>query len=155
MILPNVASSSGSLQNKRVRKTRHEEEACSDISGVSDLEYESDSASSIDTPVSKKQDHDSVIPLAEVMMVIVEYEGELFPGKVAKLQKNGVNVTCMQKAPSTGSTWRWPKLTDMHTYPLQDIKQRGVNVTLIPGTERSVEFYVETLNSKWGKPMYI
>ena len=79
MILPNMASSSRSLPVKRGMKTRDEDDLCSDISGFSDIEYDSDSDSD-SMPASKKYGSIDDTPLEQDMMVIVEYEGGLFPG---------------------------------------------------------------------------
>ena len=38
--------------------------------------------------------------------VIIEYEGEHFPGQVTKVKKNMVSVKCYTKANKQGSVWR-------------------------------------------------
>ena len=42
------------------------------------------------------------------MIVIVNYEGELFPGRILEFVDDEVRVSCMQKSSSKGSTWKWP-----------------------------------------------
>ena len=39
--------------------------------------------------------------------VIVDYEGELFPGEITEVYEDGVRVSCMEKSSSVGSTWRY------------------------------------------------
>ena len=50
--------------------------------------------------------------------VIVDYEGQYFPGKVEKITKTGVKVSCFVKSLNA---WKWPQHPDVHTYPLEDI----------------------------------
>ena len=50
--------------------------------------------------------------------VIVDYEGQYFPGKVEKITKTGVKVSCFVKSLNA---WKCPQHPDVHTYPLEDI----------------------------------
>ena len=51
------------------------------------------------------------------MYLIVEYEGELFPGEITDVIEDGVIVSCMEKCDSIGSTLKWPKKMDETVYP--------------------------------------
>ena len=53
--------------------------------------------------------------------VIFEYQGELFPGKVTGVQKDGRQIQAMAKS---GVNWKWPKVKDDMFYRLENIKQR-------------------------------
>lgn len=54
----------------------------------------------------------------DVTFVIVKYEGSYFPGKVVKIKKNGVTVSCMAR--SGMQAWKWAA-EDVHHYPIEDI----------------------------------
>ena len=85
------------------------------------------------------------------MFVIVEYEGELFPGKVLKLgDKDSIIVSCMKKCLSAGSTWMWPSKADVCDYPLCDIKFKNITLNELPGTSRRTEFHIAELEHIWG-----
>ena len=51
--------------------------------------------------------------------VIVEYEGELFPGIVCVKNSTGAEISVMQRS---GVNWKWPKLNDQIFYDNLDIK---------------------------------
>ena len=48
--------------------------------------------------------------------VIVFYEGSYFPGRVMKVKKTGVEVSCMTR--SNRKVWKWPERPDLHEYVL-------------------------------------
>ena len=60
------------------------------------------------------------------MIVIVDYEGELFPGRILEFVGSEVRVSCMQKSSSKGSTWKWPRMPDVTDYPYCDVKFKNV-----------------------------
>ena len=84
------------------------------------------------------------------MFVIVEYEGELFPGEILKLVRDGVSVSCMKKCQSSGSTWMWPSKADLHDYPYCDVKFKDVTLNELPGTSRRKEYHIAELEHIWG-----
>ena len=87
---------------------------------------------------------------SEGMHVIIEYEGELFPGKITEVVEEGVKVSCMEKSSSVGSTWKWPAKMDEHVYPFCDVRFKNVSLNQLPGTARKVEFHVVELDNVWG-----
>ena len=44
--------------------------------------------------------------------ILVQYEGELWPEQIAKVEQDRVRVKCFQKAAAQGSIWRWPDKPD-------------------------------------------
>ena len=92
--------------------------------------------------------------LHENMHVIIDYEQELFPGKITEVLPNEfVHVSCMETGGSKGSTWKWPKKDDDNAYPMCDILQTNITLNIMPGTARNVEFHVPELDHISGKPI--
>lgn len=79
--------------------------------------------------------------------VVVNYEGALFPGLIMKLNKNSIDVKCMQIC---GPLWKWPERDDICSYPIEDIKQVIKEPTLQPSGGR-LRYAVPELDSIWGK----
>ena len=101
-----------------------------------------------DVPVQKPSGFDPTITIG--MIVIVEYEGELFPGRVTEHVNDGVKVICMTKSTTRGSTWKWPKQIDENIYPYCDVKFKNVCLNELQGTSRKVEYHVAELDDVWG-----
>ena len=108
-------------------------------------------------PSEERDDEEGISPeeFRKDMYVIVEYEGELFPGKITKLVENGVKVSCMKKCLSAGSTWIWPKQIDEEDYPYCDIRFKNVTLNELPGTARKVEYDIAELDHIWGGSEYM
>ena len=53
--------------------------------------------------------------------VIIEYEGELFPGVIAIMKKDGAEVSAMQRS---GLNWKWPKEKNQIFYVKKEIKRK-------------------------------
>lgn len=51
--------------------------------------------------------------------VVVEYEGEIWPGKVTTLEEDGAYIKCMTRC---GLAWKWPEKEDCIFYSKTDIK---------------------------------
>lgn len=45
-----------------------------------------------------------------ITYVAVEYEGELWPGQVQKIEEDGSYVKCMGRC---GLAWKWPEKDDV------------------------------------------
>ena len=61
-----------------------------------------------------------------------------------------IRVKCPQKSHMPkGSTWKWPKIEDIHDYPLGDIKHEIDIPKLLPGGSRSIVFEVPELSHIW------
>lgn len=88
---------------------------------------ETDSESDMYVDSESEDDRQAVPPvravdlLGDEKFVIVYYEGSYFPGKVLKVNKQLITVSCMTK--SSSIAWKWPHHEDAHDYPLSDIKQ--------------------------------
>ena len=85
-------------------------------------------ASSVMIDASTSQTYEIVGALPNVGdYCLVLYKGTLFSGKLVALNDNGcVKVYCLQKAfAPKDSTWRWPKVDDIHNYPVADIKEKN------------------------------
>ena len=54
-----------------------------------------------------------------VTYVIVEYEGEKWPGLVTAIKKKGYEVTCM--SPAGIGQWKWPEKPDKANYQAEDL----------------------------------
>ena len=59
----------------------------------------------------------------------------------------------MYRVSTAGSTWRWPakEKEDVEKYSKSDIVQKNIELKLLPGTSRNVEFHVPALEHRWGK----
>ena len=88
------------------------------------------------------------------MLVIVEYEGELFPGRIEDILRDSVTVSCMKKCLSQGSTWMWPSRIDLHDYPNDDVKFKNITLNELPGTSRRQEYHIAELDDIWGGQEY-
>ena len=55
--------------------------------------------------------------------VLVQYEGELWPGQITKVEQDRVRVKFFQKATAQGSIWRWPDKPDEGFYQTGDIER--------------------------------
>ena len=53
--------------------------------------------------------------------VIVDFEGDLYPGKVIDIGDDGLNVSVLHKS---GLNWRWPKAVDAIHYSRSEIKKK-------------------------------
>lgn len=56
--------------------------------------------------------------------VLVEYEGNLYPGETLESTKEYVTVSAMEpiEFSALGSRmWRWPRTKDVHKYPVLDV----------------------------------
>ena len=83
--------------------------------------------------------------------VIVNWEGELYPGKVVgKPDSSNLTVKCLVPAGKPGSIWKWPDKEDVHDYELSDVTGAIGMPKLMPGTGRRIEFEVPELAYKWG-----
>lgn len=90
--------------------------------------------------------NDGFIPAREEF-VMVDYEGEYWPGQVQTLATNGAYIKCMARS---GNLWKWPDKEDCVFYPKKDIK-----LSISKPTQRSTKrklFYVPELEGIWGKP---
>ena len=85
------------------------------------------------------------------MIVIVDYEGELFPGRILEFVGSEVRVSCVQKSSSKGSTWKWPRMPDVTDYPYCDVKFKNVCLNEVQGSSRNSTFHVAELDDVWGK----
>ena len=56
--------------------------------------------------------------------VLVQYEGELWPGQVTKVEQDIVRVKCFQKAAAQASIWRGPHKPDEGFYQIGDVEQK-------------------------------
>ncbi|XP_050509990.1 uncharacterized protein LOC126886899 [Diabrotica virgifera virgifera] len=56
--------------------------------------------------------------------VIIQYEGSMFPGVVTGVEKQGVNVSSMEKC---GRFWKWPDREDQLMYEFADVIQTKIN----------------------------
>lgn len=61
--------------------------------------------------------------------VIVEFEGQLYPGLVAQVKETTVNVSVFHK--SGINKWKWPKERDSIDYKFEEVKQ--IISTPVPG----------------------
>lgn len=72
--------------------------------------------------------------------VIVDFEGELYPGKVIDISDGGLNVSVLHKS---GLNWRWPKAVDAIHYSRSEIRKKISEP--LPG-KRGI-FFVPELNA--------
>ena len=68
------------------------------------------------------------------MYVIVEFDGELYPGDITEVIEDGVKVSSMEKYGLVGSTWKWLKKMDETIYPFCDIRFKNVSLNQLPET---------------------
>ena len=85
------------------------------------------------------------------MIVIVNYEGELFPGRILEFVGSEVRVLCMQKSSSKRSTWKWPRTPDVTDYPHCDVKFKNICLNEVQGSSRNSTFHVAELDDVWGR----
>ena len=76
--------------------------------------------------------------------VIVEYEGELFPGRVEVLDIKGAVVNVMVKS---GKFWKWPDRKDEIFYPWSEIKNTIQDPDLV--SSRGMYYKVPELEYRW------
>ena len=78
-------------------------------------------------PLTEVQYQEAMLPqyiLYKIRMyVLVQYEGELWPGQITKVEQDRVRVKCFQKAAAQGSIWRWPDKPDKGFYQIGDVKR--------------------------------
>ena len=87
----------------------------------------------------KEKEHEifqAPISLLKGNYCVVTYDGELWPGHLIKPTKSGANIRCLQKAPVTGSIWRWLKKPDEKEYRMEDIR-REIETPLNCGSKTS------------------
>ena len=70
-------------------------------------------------PVLKKSGKNASVKGGDY--VIVNYEGEFFPGVVVKCRSEEAQVSVMAMASISG--WKWPKPKDILWYPNEDIRE--------------------------------
>ena len=80
-------------------------------------------------------------------MVIVNYEGSHFPGRVKAVKESGLVVDAMLKCESTG--WKWPTRPDTLFYPFTDILEKVPSALVTPYNDRGVFTVNSTLLSMW------
>lgn len=58
--------------------------------------------------------------------VLVNYDGNLYPGEVTKTTVTTVTVSAMEKLQTSveKNLWRWPTRPDVHDYPHSDINRK-------------------------------
>ena len=140
------------VREKQILKKLINKEKITSESEFSDSDDQSE-GSVDDTSVMMVSSH-SDNDLRKDTYVIVDYEKELFPGKITEiLSHDYVQVSCMEKGGVRGSIWKWPKIKDEKPYPRCDIKQTNITLKLLPGTARRVEFHVPELDHIWGHPL--
>ena len=100
---------------------------------------ESVSDDDVETEGSKKMD------VAEGEFVIVQYEGQQFPGKVTSVENEGAVVSTLTKCKQNG--WRWPQAKDEMLYEWDDIVQ--LRPQAIPFNTRNF-FRFPDLENMWG-----
>lgn len=79
--------------------------------------------------------------------VLVEYEGETWPGQVQSVDVDGAYVNCMMRC---GLAWKWPEKQDCIFYPINKIIS-AIKPPLKLSTKRAL-FRVPELEYKWGTP---
>lgn len=79
--------------------------------------------------------------------VLVEYEGELWPGQIQTKEADGAYVKCLTRC---GRSWKWPEKEDIIFYPTHKIKFK-IDTPKKMSTKRAL-FRVPELEDKWGKP---
>ena len=77
--------------------------------------------------------------------VIVEYKGEIYPGKVMDRTSNGVLVNVMSKCEGQG--WKWPMSVDQLFYNWIDVKRIMNPSNITPLNNRGI-FRVFEMESK-------
>ena len=78
--------------------------------------------------------------------VIVQYEGQKFPGKIVSLDDEGALVSTLRKCNNVG--WAWPTFKDEIDYDWKDVLQ--CNIEAIRLNNRGA-FRVPVLEDEWGK----
>lgn len=77
--------------------------------------------------------------------VIVQYEGEHWPGVVLNVHKSGITVSCMERS---GNFWKWPTVKDILIYKKSDIICK-ISVPMKVSSKRDM-YNVPELKEKWG-----
>lgn len=145
------STSKSKLKNKR----RKEENSDSETEVESDqveLRDDSDSEGPLLNEESDEdmEDYGAVEPRAQNEYksddyVVVEYEGELWPGQIQRTESDGAYVKCMARC---GLAWKWPEKEDLIFYPKGNIKFK-IEPPKKLSTKRAL-FQVVELESKWG-----
>ena len=79
--------------------------------------------------------------------VIVAYEAEHYPGKIIRIpDSQHVTVKCLTKVFVVGSVWKWPRRDDIADYDLSEVVGKIGAPSLLPGSGRKIEFYVQELD---------
>ena len=81
--------------------------------------------------------------------VCIEYEGELYPGRVEEIVDGGLRVNTMTKCMGLG--WKWPATKDELIYPWSDIES-VINPSCMIAINKRGVFSVkcDQLFSRWG-----
>jgi len=77
--------------------------------------------------------------------VVFTFEGELFPGKIIKVQNKVATISAMQRSEKL---WKWPNTLDILNYPWQDVIGHASELKQIG--KRSL-FSIPELDTVWGK----
>ena len=108
-----------------------------------------DGASSKDessSDIDVEADGSNIVDIAkEGEFVIVQYEGQKFPGKVTKIESEGAVVSTLTKCKRSG--WKFPQLKDEMLYDWDDIVQ--LRLKTIPLNNQNF-FRFPDLESMWG-----
>jgi len=70
--------------------------------------------------------------------VAVNYNEDLYPGEVTKMDKNNAVVSCLQK--SIFDLWRWPQQPDTLQYSFADMYKIG-KPTLVKNSNSRAKYY--------------
>lgn len=89
----------------------------SDLSSLGDLE---NLVTNTDTAAETFNKNCNFKPVVKAVRqyVVFTYEGEMFPGKITKITKEGPYISSMKKSLKS---WTWPKPVDEIQYDWQDI----------------------------------
>lgn len=131
------AGSSKKKQKKRKTNVEEqlEEEAVDDVAQIPDFPPDSEEFSPDNFPET------NTFSIGEY--VIVDYEGEKFPGKIVNLDTDEfeVSVMCMK-----GQDWAWPEKLDQMWYFKKDVLERIKEPELIESASRRKRFRVPEID---------
>lgn len=134
---PQPGTSGISAHRKKLQRNKHQAESGSTSEEEDELEYQESDDSPWDEHLSNDEDEHS--PQKEVLVakqveklvgqyVVVQFEGNYFPGQITKVLKSGATINVMASA---GKQWKWPDKKDEIFY-----KNDEIIMSIKPPTQR-------------------
>ena len=130
-------------RKRRVESSDEDSSSSGDIS-LADVDNDEESFSSSSDESNEEPVAPESLPTPDYRegdYVLVEYDGQKYPGQIIEKLVSGARVKCMAKM---GRSWRWPARPDELTYAWSTVLQKITPPIAI--SKRSNQFVVSELN---------